>query len=80
MPVHLDAKATLDREFLDIRCRILEIAAALDRIAGAAGSEALHADPRLGALREATKVLTDDKADRAQRVQMVFSDPYEANG
>lgn len=79
MPVRLDAKEMLDREFLEIRCRILEVAAALDRISDADGSQAVLVDPRLGTLREAATILTDGKKDRAHRVQMVFSDPYEAS-
>ncbi len=79
MSTRLDAREMLDREFLEIRCRILDVAAALDRISGATGSGAVQADPRLGKLRTAATVLTDGEPDRARRVQMVFSDPYEAS-
>jgi hypothetical protein len=70
----LDAAKTLDREFLNVRANLLVIAAALDRI-DAAGRP--PADPRLELVRRAVGVLAEPKADRAERVQMVFSDPYE---
>lgn len=67
----------LDREFLEIRCRILDIAAALDRIDRASGAGTAASDPRLDRIRESAAVLLDGGADRARRVQMVFSEPYD---
>ena len=52
MPIPMTAKQVLDREFLEIRCKILEIAAALDRLERAEG--ALEGDPRMELLREVT--------------------------
>ena len=77
MPQPRTATQTLDREFLDIRSRILDIAAALDRIDRADGSNATTTDARLVALRQGIALLIDDKADRARRLQMVFSDDYD---
>jgi hypothetical protein len=71
----LDAAKTLDREFLNIRANLLVIAAALDRI-DAGGRPAT--DLRLAQVRRALGVLAETEPDRAQRVQMVFSDAYEA--
>ena len=79
MPMLMTAAETLDREFLNIRCRILDIAAALDRIDRAADPGSVSADPRVTKLREAVGLLTDGKGDRAVRVQMAFSDPYDEN-
>jgi len=73
------ALETLDCHFLDTRHRILDVAAALDRIDRSDQPGAVNADPRLQQLRAAIGLLTDGKPDRAQRVQMVFSDPYDPN-
>ncbi len=66
---------SLDREFLGIRCRLIELAATLDRI-GRAGDSATD-DPRLAQIRRSLELLAGDAPDRAERVQMVFSLPYE---
>ena len=75
MPLPLTAPEVLSREFLEIRCKILDLAAALDRLARAEGSVA--DDPRLARLREALTVVLDEGDDRAEQVQMVFSRPYD---
>jgi hypothetical protein len=71
----LSAPEILNREFLEIRCKILDLAAAFDRLARAEGS--LDADPRLDRLREALTVVRDQSHDRAEQVQMIFSRTYE---
>lgn len=75
MPTPLTSKQLLDREFLEIRCRILEIAAAFDRLGRAEGD--FRNDSRVHALRESLNVVREDQPDRAERVQMIFSRPYE---
>jgi len=81
------AAQVLDRHFLEIRCKILDLAAALDRIdraAGAAespagnGRSAFH-DPRLEQLRQGVELLLAREPGRAERVQMLFSDPYDSD-
>lgn len=75
----MDANQALDRYFLKMRAGVLELAASFDRVeckenaAGAAG------DDRMLKLRKAVELLSDDQGDRAERVQMVFSDPYDPN-
>jgi hypothetical protein len=64
----------LGAEFLGIRCRLVEVAAALDRIDRAKDSAA---DPRTAQIRRSLEILAADGPDRAERVQMVFSLPYE---
>lgn len=66
----------LDREFLNIRCRLLDLAAALDRVERADGSGETS-QRRL--VREALTLLAGDGVDRAERVQMLFSLPYDPN-
>jgi hypothetical protein len=61
----------LDREFLGIRCRLIELAAAFDRI-DRNGSPAAG-DARMDQIRRSLEVLAGDAPDRAEQVQMVFS-------
>ena len=75
MSEKLTAQATLEREFLPVRAKILEIAAALDRIDRVAGSQAEH--PRVKQLTSALAMVLEDRADRAERVQLLFSRPYD---
>ncbi len=71
------AQAVLDRCFLEMRCKALEIAASLDRIDHATGAAEVAGDPRLRKLQDALRMLTDGKGDRARRLQMIFSDSYD---
>jgi hypothetical protein len=75
MPIPLDAPEVLNREFPDIRARLLQLAAALDRMDRAAGSP--EADPRRQKVREALAILLEAGPDRAERMQLLFSLPYE---
>ncbi len=75
MSPFLTAPEVLNREFLEIRCKILDLAAAFDRLARAEGSVA--DDARLDRLREALQVVLEEAADRTEQVQMVFSRPYD---
>jgi hypothetical protein len=61
----------LDQTFLEMRWRCLSLAADLDRLerSGAAG------DPRLAQFRGAVKILLENQPNRAQRVQLLYSDP-----
>lgn len=79
MPAKMTAAETLDREFLEIRCRIIDIAAALDRIDESQNPDTVASDVRIAAIKDALKILPDRQADRAGRVQRVFSDPYQEN-
>jgi hypothetical protein len=72
------ASEVLQREFLPLRGKLIEVAAALDRLARAEGS--LADDPRMHQVRRSLEILsgTAQGADRAEQVQMAFSLPYEA--
>lgn len=65
------AVETFNREFLFIRTRLLDLAAALDRVDRAEGT--VTDDPRLQRIHEAITVLASEDANRAEQVQMVFS-------
>ena len=71
----LSASKMFDAEFLGIRCRLIELAATFDRI-DRAGSP-VATDPRMGQIRRSLEILAADASDRAERVQMVFSLPYQ---
>jgi hypothetical protein len=68
--------AMFDREYFEIRHRLLDIGAALDRIHRADGNSA-DSDPRMDILRQASVILFDGRPNRAERAQMVFSDDYD---
>ena len=79
MPSMMKAGAVLDRDFLEMRHRVLDLAAALDRMDRGQEAPAVQDDPRLAMLHQAIRVLTDGKGNRAERVQLVFSIPYDEN-
>jgi hypothetical protein len=58
-----------DESFLEMRWRCLSLAADLDR----AGRQQIS-DPRIEQLHAALRLLVDGRGDRAERVQMLFSD------
>ena len=70
-----DAQQTLDHQFLEMRWRCLSLAADLDRVERASGGSTLLAtDARLQKLRKALSTLLEAKGNRAEQVQMIFSD------
>ena len=77
MPVKLSRDELVDREFLEIRCRLIDIAASLDRLDRSDAGTPIVSDPRGTKLIEAIRLLTDSRGDRTRRVQMVFSDTYD---
>jgi hypothetical protein len=66
-----DSKEMLDQTLLDMRSRCLSLAADLDRLDR--GSK-IASEPRLRQFREAFAVLLEPEPNRAERVQLVFSD------
>ena len=71
-----DAKQTLEQYYFEMRWRALSLAADLDRVErGDGGNALLNADPRVQKLRDAFNVLLQPGgANRAEQVQMIFSD------
>jgi hypothetical protein len=72
-----DAKAVLDRDFLETRCRILDVAAALDRLDRAPAHSGHHPEPRLAQLRQALDALLEPGPGRAETIQRIFSLEYD---
>lgn len=76
-PAPLTAQQALQREFLPLRSRLLDIAAALDRIDRAEGEPIDRV--AMGQVRRALETLLEAEAGRAERVQLIFSRPFDAD-
>jgi hypothetical protein len=77
MPTIQTASQVLDRHYLEIRCGLLDLAAALDRIARSDEAGPTHEDPRMDLLRQGIAIVAGGGTDRAERLQMLFSDAYQ---
>ncbi len=75
MSIPMTASQVLDREYLEIRAKVLELAASFDRLDRAEG--VVDGDPRLSLIHEAINVLQSDADDRAEQVQLIFSLHYD---
>lgn len=74
----LPAQKALDNYFLEARCKLLDVAAILDRInRGHESGEVLAGDPRVEKIRKALDVLLDLSGGRAERIQQIFSLEYD---
>lgn len=70
----MDSNQIFSREFLEIRAKILEIAASLDRLERAEGC---CDDPRLQLIQDGLGILNGEQTDKAVAVQLLFSREYE---
>jgi hypothetical protein len=70
----MQRREVLDSDFLEIRARLLQIAASLDRLDRAEGT--IESDARLERIAEALNVLSSAKPGRAEAIQLIFSLPY----
>ena len=75
MPTPMPAADVLDREFLEIRAKMLQIAASFDRIDRGEGT--VEGDPRIALYHEALEVLLSDHPNRAEKIQLIFSRQYD---
>ena len=74
----MSSSQILDREFLEIRAKLIEVAASLDRLDRADGS--VSSDSRMQQLGDALDLLRlSDAQDRAEKLQLIFSLPYDDN-
>lgn len=71
----LKAPELLEKEFLELRAKIIDCAATLDRLDRAEGT--LGDDRRMKLLRQALEELASAETGRAERIQNVFSLPYD---
>jgi hypothetical protein len=77
-PKPLPASKALDQFFFEARCRLLDLAAILDRIGRGSDADQADTDPRLARIRQALEVLHDQSGGRAERIQQIFSLDYDA--
>jgi hypothetical protein len=75
--VPLPSRSALDVYFLEARCKLLDLAAILDRIDRGGASGELKGDPRLAHIRKALEALRDESDGRAERIQQIFSLDYD---
>ena len=76
------ADQILDESFLEVRAKLLEVAATLDRIDRSAeeGSPLMDQNkPRRASIDDAIRILLSDGPDRAERLQRLYSREYEAD-
>ena len=71
----MNSSQILDREYLTLRAKILEIAASLDRIERAEGD--VNEEDRLIQIRKGLEILLGSGTNRAEQIQMLFSHPYK---
>ncbi len=71
----MTAPQIFERFFLESRSKLLDLAATFDRLDRAEGSVAN--DPRRAKLEAALRLLLDGQPDRAERLQVLFSRPYD---
>ena len=71
----MNSNEIMDREFLVIRAKLLEVGAALDRLDRADGD--IADDNRLQLIRDAIELVASDGSHRAERIQLLFSREYD---
>ena len=79
MSVSMTREQVVNRYFLEMRCKVLEVAASLDRLDRAEPAGNGRTDPRIEKLEQAVRVLLEDGPGRAEKVQMIFSRDYDPN-
>ena len=77
MPTPMTAPVVLEREYLEIRAKLLELAASFDRLDRGDGT--VSGDPRMKLIQDGLKVLQREEGDRAETIQLIFSRHYEEN-
>jgi hypothetical protein len=73
--VPANAAELLEREFLKVRAKLLQVAATFDRMDRADGG--VQNDRRMQGLHQALEILQSDAADRAEQIQLLFSREYQ---
>ena len=74
----MTADEVLDREYLEIRARILQLSACFDRLDRSKGE--YRQDPRLALILQGLELVADPSCpDRAEQVQLVFSREFNEN-
>ena len=71
------AAEVLDGNFLEMRCKLIEVAAAMDRVDRGEDVAAVAEDLRMSRLCNAIAALGNGGPGRAEKLQMIFSLDYE---
>ncbi len=80
--MHRTADKILEESFLEVRAKLLEVAATLDRIDRAAnqhGDLSPNQHDRRAQVDDAIQICLGDNAERAEQLQQLFSRPYQAD-
>ena len=73
----MTAQEVLEREFFEMRAKILQLGASLDRMERAEGS--IEQKEKLDLLNKGIQILLDQQTNRAETIQLLFSREYEEN-
>lgn len=73
--MNLEPQQLLQREYLEMRSLALRLGAALDRLER--GGVDLSAHPQSQGLLQCLAILQDGQPDRAARIQLALSRPYD---
>jgi hypothetical protein len=73
----LPAARVLEQFFLEARCKLLDLAAILDRLGRGEDSGAAATDPRVAKIQKALGVLMSDVPTKAELIQQLFSLEYD---
>ena len=73
----MNSNEILDREYLEIRAKILQLAASFDRLDRSDGD--VNDDSRMQTIRTGLEILAAMEDGRAKQVQMLFSREYQEN-
>ena len=65
------------RYFLEVRARLIELAAFLDRLERASGELSHNEAETIDKIRAGLSTLLDERPDKTARVHMVFSVPFD---
>jgi hypothetical protein len=72
-----NAEEILEQHFLEMRAKLIDLAATFDRIDRGEDAVSVSKDDRLVRLHQAAAILNESEPDRAARIQMLFSDAYD---
>ena len=75
MSIPMTSGEVLDREYLEIRAKILQLAASFDRLDRADGD--VSSDGRSDLISKGLEILQSSDNNRAEQIQLLFSREFE---
>ena len=75
MSIPMTSGEVLDREYLEIRAKILQLAASFDRLDRADGD--VSSDARSDLISKGLEILQSSDNNRAEQIQLLFSREFE---